>query len=220
MFPPGTSSHPKCSRPQFYCPGPLTQQSASLFVVLNPLLPGTLVGSTSSLLHTRGRLSLGLCFRRCLNCLVAPGQIHRDCCDLVGAGCVWKEWEFGGQGATLPTFPIHPQIQKPVVKTDMEQLAQELAGLAQSQVRKSRGPTGRAAVRWSWRQVGWEAGAGGCRGQKQGSEPPTVRAQTPEPPPLCLRVLPQLCLIQDLPPACWAALGESLSISGLLFCHL
>jgi hypothetical protein len=32
--------------------------------------------------------------------------------------------------------PICPQIQKPVVKTDMHQLAQELEGLAEAQVRR------------------------------------------------------------------------------------
>lgn len=44
-------------------------------------------------------------------------------------------------GSAFLVSPVFPQIQKPVVKTDMEQLAQELEGLAQAQVRREQRET-------------------------------------------------------------------------------
>lgn len=48
-----------------------------------------------------------------------------------------RGWELG---FILSWPPICLQIQKPVVNTDMEKLAQELEGLAQSQVKREQGP--------------------------------------------------------------------------------
>lgn len=55
----------------------------------------------------------------------------------------------------LLASPVYLQIQKPVVNTNVEKLAQELEGLARTQVRKTRDPTGQAEVR---QREAWEEG--------------------------------------------------------------
>lgn len=66
-------------------------------------------------------------------------------------------------GSSLVASPICPQIRRPVVKTDPEQLAQELEGLAQGQVRsRQRRPQG-------WGRAGclhWRGDEGRGRGPR------------------------------------------------------
>lgn len=77
------------------------------------------------------------------------------------AGSGWL-WAPGELGSSLLASPVHLQIQRPVVKTSTEQLAQELEGLAQAQVRGKQGPH-------------WAAGEMGDLGGRRGWE--DVRAK-------------------------------------------
>nr|XP_040126858.1 prominin-2 [Ictidomys tridecemlineatus] len=83
----------------------------ALFLVLSPLQPT--LGS-SAWAPPEGASFCG-CLGKCLKC----GQ--------------------GPQHSPLVASPVCPQIQRPVVKTDLEQLAQELQGLAQAQGNSSLG---------------------------------------------------------------------------------
>jgi hypothetical protein len=55
--------------------------------------------------------------------------------------------------------PVFPQIQKPVVNTDMWQLAQELEGLAQAQVRREQRPFSQTVIK---KKI-WAGGARNAR---------------------------------------------------------
>lgn len=60
----------------------------------------------------------------------------------------------GHLGSAFLVSPVFPQIQKPVVETDMGQLARELEGLAQAQVRRERRPCSQTMVKKEiW--MGW-----------------------------------------------------------------
>lgn len=65
---------------------------------------------------------------------------------------------------------VFPQIQKPVVKTDMRHLAQELERLAQAQVRREQRPFSQTAIkRKIWAGGARDAGIGegtGAHGAK------------------------------------------------------
>lgn len=70
---------------------------------------------------------------------------------------------------SLSAFPVCLQIQKPVVNTNMEKLAQELEELARTQVRRGQRPhwAGRSQRPGRWERVGcldWE----GARRQGRG----------------------------------------------------
>lgn len=77
---------------------------------------------------------------------------------------------------------ICPQTEKPVVNTSVEKLAQDLEGLARSQVRREQGP--RRAGRSQGEAVLWEGvrvvGLGRGRGHRQGIEAPTSEAPHPQ----------------------------------------
>lgn len=65
--------------------------------------------------------------------------------------------------------PVFPQIQKPVVKTDMGQLAKELEGLAQAQVRREQRPFSQTAIKRKTGQEGLEMLGLGRRGTEAGT---------------------------------------------------
>lgn len=76
----------------------------------------------------------------------------------------------GHLGSACLVSTVFPQIQKPVVETDMEQLARELEGLAQAQVRGSGDPVARQpSRRRSGRGGGGEARNAGI-GEGTGTE--------------------------------------------------
>lgn len=60
------------------------------------------------------------------------------------------EDNWGHPGSAFLVSPVFPQIQKPVVKTDMWQLAQELEGLAQAQVRREQRPFNQTDIKKIW----------------------------------------------------------------------
>lgn len=65
----------------------------------------------------------------------------------------------GTSGSASLVSPVFPQIQKPVVKTDMGQLAKELEGLAQAHVRREQRPFSQTAIK---RKI-WAGGARNAR---------------------------------------------------------
>lgn len=81
------------------------------------------------------------------------------------------------------------QIQKPVVKTDMEQLAQELEGLAQAQVRRERRPFSQTAIKKIWAGGTRNAGVGERAGTEAGDRGPQPWVLRPSTPLLDLRGL-------------------------------
>lgn len=76
-------------------------------------------------------------------------------------------------GSSLLASPVHLQIQRPVVKTSTEQLAQELEGLAQAQVRGKQGPPLGSRRNGG---LGRQERVGGCEGKGRGLRTTTSEA--------------------------------------------
>lgn len=120
---------------------------------------------------------------------------------------------WGHLGSAFLVSPVFVQIQKPVVKTDMEQLAQELEELAQAQVRREKGPVSQTAIRKEiWAGGTRDVGIGEGRDRCWRLRAPPMDAQAFY-PTLGLEGSAASVLIQALLPVCCVALGKSFHIS-------